>query len=167
MIDKDLNPWLLEVNLNPSLSCDSPLDARIKSAVLIDLLNIANIHNPNCLRVNAVPNVHSSLSDLHYSEFSDLKLQNMFRQKKRSTNITLKSKMRNKLVESSEKETATANLSDTTEKEMRILKEAEHEILKARKTGFNLIYPSKVSHTAFRQFFPEKRRLNTLLFQHL
>jgi hypothetical protein len=79
MIDKDLNPWLLEVNLNPSLSCDSPLDARIKSAVLSDLLNIANIHNPNCLRVNAVPNVHSSLCDLHYSEFSDLKLQNMFR----------------------------------------------------------------------------------------
>jgi len=65
MIDKDLNPWLLEVNLNPSLSCDSPLDARIKSVVLSDLLNISNIHNPNFQRPNAVPKVQSSLSDLH------------------------------------------------------------------------------------------------------
>ena len=167
MIDKDLNPWLLEVNLNPSLSCDSPLDTRIKSVVLSDLLNIANIQNPHSLKITGVHNLHLSLSDLHKSEATDLKLKDMFRQKKHSTNVTLKSKIRNKLIESSEKETASYNNFDTTEKELRILKEAEYEITKARNTGFNLIYPSKVSHTAFRQFFPEKRRLNTLLFQHL
>lgn len=52
MIDKSLNPWLLEVNLNPSFACDSPLDTRIKSLVLSDLLNIANIPNPNYQSTN-------------------------------------------------------------------------------------------------------------------
>lgn len=40
LIDQDLKPWLLEVNLSPSLGCDSPLDVRLKSAMLADLLTL-------------------------------------------------------------------------------------------------------------------------------
>lgn len=45
MIDDKLNPWLLEVNLSPSLSCDSPLDQKIKSRLMADLLNLAGLYN--------------------------------------------------------------------------------------------------------------------------
>lgn len=45
MIDDELNPWLLEVNLSPSLSCDSPLDHRIKAHLIADLFNLAGILN--------------------------------------------------------------------------------------------------------------------------
>ena len=31
MIDSDLKPWLIEINLSPSLACDSQLDMKIKS----------------------------------------------------------------------------------------------------------------------------------------
>jgi tubulin polyglutamylase TTLL5 len=31
LIDSDLKPWILEVNLNPSFATDSPLDFKIKS----------------------------------------------------------------------------------------------------------------------------------------
>lgn len=41
LIDSQLNPWLLEVNLSPSLSCDSLLDQQIKSSLISDLFNLA------------------------------------------------------------------------------------------------------------------------------
>nr|CAD7428512.1 unnamed protein product [Timema monikensis] len=43
LIDSSLKPWLLEVNLSPSLGCDSPLDVRVKSAMLADLLTLVGL----------------------------------------------------------------------------------------------------------------------------
>lgn len=43
LIDENLKPWLLEVNLSPSLNCESPLDVRLKSAMLADLLSLIGI----------------------------------------------------------------------------------------------------------------------------
>ncbi|XP_024938905.1 tubulin polyglutamylase TTLL5 isoform X2 [Cephus cinctus] len=43
LIDDTLKPWLLEVNLTPSLGCDSPLDVRLKSALMADLLTLVGI----------------------------------------------------------------------------------------------------------------------------
>lgn len=41
LVDSALNPWLLEVNLSPSLSCDSALDQHIKANLISDLFNLA------------------------------------------------------------------------------------------------------------------------------
>ena len=46
MLDSDLNPWILEVNLAPSLTADSPLDYHIKSNLVVDLFNIAGVRRP-------------------------------------------------------------------------------------------------------------------------
>lgn len=43
ILDSDLKPWLLEVNLSPSLSCDSPLDTQIKSNLITDTLNLIGV----------------------------------------------------------------------------------------------------------------------------
>lgn len=40
LIDSDLKPWLIEVNLSPSLACESPLDTTIKSNLIADTLNL-------------------------------------------------------------------------------------------------------------------------------
>jgi hypothetical protein len=43
LIDSDLKPWLLEVNLSPSLATDSPLDMTIKSTLLQDVFNLIGV----------------------------------------------------------------------------------------------------------------------------
>ncbi|CAE8724700.1 unnamed protein product [Polarella glacialis] len=43
LVDADLKPWLLEVNLSPSMQAESPLDWTIKSALLSDALNLVGI----------------------------------------------------------------------------------------------------------------------------
>ena len=43
LIDSDLKPWILEVNLNSSLATDSPLDFKIKSNLVIDILNMVGV----------------------------------------------------------------------------------------------------------------------------
>ncbi|CAG9322959.1 unnamed protein product [Blepharisma stoltei] len=43
LIDDSYTPWLLEVNLSPSLNTDSPLDLRIKGKLIADLFNLVGI----------------------------------------------------------------------------------------------------------------------------
>ena len=40
MVDKNLRPWLLEVNVAPSLSSSSPYDKQVKCKLLCDTLHL-------------------------------------------------------------------------------------------------------------------------------
>jgi len=40
MLDEKIKPWLMEINLSPSLTCDTNLDFIIKSTVLVNLFNM-------------------------------------------------------------------------------------------------------------------------------
>ena len=43
MVDDTLKPWVLEVNLSPSLAADSPLDLVVKTSLLVDTFNLVGI----------------------------------------------------------------------------------------------------------------------------
>ena len=43
LIDSDLKPWLLEVNLSPSLACETDIDFKIKSQLVSEVLNLVGI----------------------------------------------------------------------------------------------------------------------------
>ncbi|XP_060805207.1 uncharacterized protein LOC106137883 [Amyelois transitella] len=70
LIDEMLKPWLLEINLSPSLACESPLDARVKSALLADTLTLVGmpavptkmeaVNNSLKMRIGACRRVHSA-----------------------------------------------------------------------------------------------------------
>ena len=43
LLDNKLKPWLLEVNISPSLSSSSPLDKKIKTVLICDTLNLIGV----------------------------------------------------------------------------------------------------------------------------
>ena len=43
LLDAELRPWLMEVNLSPSLQCDDPIDHAVKSKVVMDLFNLVGV----------------------------------------------------------------------------------------------------------------------------
>ena len=43
MFDETLRPWLIEINFAPSLACGSPLDLKLKSRVVSDLLTLSGV----------------------------------------------------------------------------------------------------------------------------
>lgn len=61
LLDETLKPWLLEVNMSPSLGCDSPLDLKIKSQLLADIFSLIGIvpnsakHLVECLEISKNP----------------------------------------------------------------------------------------------------------------
>jgi len=42
LLDSNLNPWLMEVNLSRSLHCDSPIDVKIKGELIAECLDLAS-----------------------------------------------------------------------------------------------------------------------------
>lgn len=46
ILDAEFKPWLLEVNISPSLHSSSPLDLAVKGPMIKELLNIVGYHLP-------------------------------------------------------------------------------------------------------------------------
>ena len=46
MLDRHLKPWVLEVNISPSLHSNSQLDVNIKGRMVRDLFNITGFYLP-------------------------------------------------------------------------------------------------------------------------
>ena len=46
LLDNYMNPWLLEINLSPSLAFDSPLDLKIKANLIKDTFNLIGLVKP-------------------------------------------------------------------------------------------------------------------------
>ncbi|XP_054266333.1 tubulin monoglutamylase TTLL4-like isoform X2 [Macrosteles quadrilineatus] len=61
LLDHELRPWLLEVNISPSLHSSSPLDLAVKGPMVQDLMNIAGYQIPNKLSAQVQQGLAESL----------------------------------------------------------------------------------------------------------
>ena len=71
LLDSSLNPWLLEVNLSPSLNCDAPLDQKIKGELIADLFTMAGVVPTDQRDFTAVPMKNNSKLNPYISALTD------------------------------------------------------------------------------------------------
>uniref|UniRef100_A0A8B9FI34 Tubulin--tyrosine ligase-like protein 5 n=1 Tax=Amazona collaria TaxID=241587 RepID=A0A8B9FI34_9PSIT len=85
LIDDTLKPWLLEVNLSPSLACDAPLDLKIKASMLSDMFTLVGFvcqdpsqrsSRDNCSSESVRRNLYQKLQCTRPLSASDAEVKN-------------------------------------------------------------------------------------------
>ncbi|XP_053330304.1 tubulin polyglutamylase TTLL5 [Spea bombifrons] len=151
LIDVNLKPWLLEVNLSPSLACDAPLDLKVKASVISDMLTLIGVEcqDPQQRTGRAasatydrrIPKCQSqrplSASDI------DAGVKDGGREKARRTNGTL----------------------GLSVEEAKILRRVQEEA--DRRGGFVRIFPRKDTWLLYGSFLEYKTSLNFMLASQL
>lgn len=152
LIDEDLKPWLLEVNLSPSLACESPLDLKIKANLLTDLFNLTGFIAKDPVTVK---------SNKRRNSFSTRGLPQRYRSLSTS-NTDLKS------VSSSGDARRTPNEGLSNE-DLRMIREAKEEY--KRRGKFVRIYPTPESwelYSSIQEHSSSKNKtLHSALFPEL
>ena len=149
LIDQEINPWLLEVNLSPSMGWDSAFDQKIKSNLLADLFTLIGVpaigakilqqSKKRKSRFNSLAPISKGLGKskgLLKSNFISKKKQQEF------YDVGIKNENLN-----------TNDDSEYTKEERKIIKDTENEIKRWR--GFKLLFPNE-NMLYYEQFFEEK-----------
>ncbi|XP_067843149.1 tubulin polyglutamylase TTLL4 isoform X3 [Heptranchias perlo] len=145
MLDENLKPWVLEVNISPSLHSNSTLDVNIKGQMISDLLNLAGFIIPQ--KDDVTPNIVRSVSGSRprSSELSpDEKLKRVYYLSQKSPPMDFYSSL----------------LDTLTPDDIRILMESEDEY--NRRGQFERIFPCRFS-SRYLRFFDQTRYFNILL----
>jgi len=63
LVDDKLDPWLMEVNLNPSLDCEAQIDNKIKTSLITDIINMLGIIPYSRSKENKLKTFPSTIGD--------------------------------------------------------------------------------------------------------
>ncbi|XP_014810248.1 PREDICTED: tubulin polyglutamylase TTLL4 isoform X2 [Calidris pugnax] len=157
MLDENLKPWILEVNISPSLHSNSPLDVSIKGQMIRDLLNLAGFVLPSTDSVASRPQTRSS---------STCSLGSTLKEKpKPATEHFIAEKMKKAYYLTQkipDQDFYSSVLDILTPDDVRILVETEDEY--SRRGQFERVFPTHISMRYLR-FFEQPRYFNILVTQ--
>ncbi|XP_075385423.1 tubulin monoglutamylase TTLL4 [Tenrec ecaudatus] len=157
MLDEKLKPWVLEVNISPSLHSNSPLDVSIKGQMIRDLLNLAGFVLPSMEDILCSPSSPSS---------SSTSLPSTPRDKSRMAPEHLTAQKMKKAYYLTQKipdqDFYASVLDILTPDDVKVLVEMEDEY--SRRGQFERVFPSRIS-TRYLRFFEQPRYFNILTTQ--
>ncbi|KAM6397325.1 tubulin monoglutamylase TTLL4 isoform 2-T3 [Pluvialis apricaria] len=157
MLDENLKPWILEVNISPSLHSNSPLDVSIKGQMIRDVLNLAGFVLPSTDNVASRPQTRSG---------STCSLGSILKEKSKPASehfIAEKMKKAYYLTQKIPDQDFYSSVLDIlTPDDVRVLVETEDEY--SRRGQFERVFPTHISMRYLR-FFEQPRYFNILVTQ--
>ncbi|NXB56457.1 TTLL4 polyglutamylase, partial [Struthidea cinerea] len=157
MLDENLKPWILEVNISPSLHSSSPLDVSIKGQMIRDLLNLAGF---------VLPSMDSVASRTQTRSGSTCSLGNALKEKPKPVSEHFRAEKMKKayylMQKIPDQDFYSSVLDILTPDDVRILVETEDEY--SRRGQFERVFPSHISMRYLR-FFEQPRYFNILVTQ--
>ncbi|XP_078320455.1 uncharacterized protein LOC111112129 isoform X2 [Crassostrea virginica] len=161
LLDENLKPWILEVNISPSLHSNSQLDINIKGQMIRDLMNIAGFRIPDKADV-----LHSNSVAPSATEFSSYLPPNDTCMDKRLFTAILAPDERAKHAyycqRHQDEQTLQTILDVLTPDDIRMLTECIDE--DSRKGSFQRVFPTPSSHRYLR-YMEAPRYYNLLVSQ--
>ncbi|XP_074724545.1 tubulin polyglutamylase TTLL5 isoform X8 [Strix uralensis] len=172
LIDDTLKPWLLEVNLSPSLACDAPLDLKIKASMLSDMFSLVGF-------VCQDPGQRSSRTIYHSSESvrrnTYQKLQRPVSAQLQTANTRLRTRplsasdaeIKNPVTSGREKATGrqSSSVLGLSMEEIKVLRRVREE--NERRGGFIRIFPTPLTWDLYGSFLEHKTSMNYMLATRL
>uniref|UniRef100_A0A8C4VQC7 Tubulin--tyrosine ligase-like protein 5 n=1 Tax=Gopherus evgoodei TaxID=1825980 RepID=A0A8C4VQC7_9SAUR len=157
LIDATLKPWLLEVNLSPSLACDAPLDLKIKASMISDMFTLVGF-------VCQDPGQRSSRVAHHSSESARRnpfqKPQCPISAQSRLTNT----KLRVRPLSASDaevKNVQSGSMLGLSMEEIKVLRRVKEE--NERRGGFIRIFPTPLTWDLYGSYLEHKTTMNYML----
>ncbi|XP_072545274.1 tubulin polyglutamylase TTLL5 isoform X2 [Salminus brasiliensis] len=151
LIDSNLKPWLLEVNLSPSLACDAPLDLKIKASMISDMFSLVGF-------VCQDPVLKQMRSD---KAGFDSSAKNQAQKTQRPPSATDADAEQQK----EKHESKQVDTLDLTAEEAKVLRrtQEEHE----RRGGFIRIFPTPQTWELYSGYLEYKTSMNSMLANKL
>ena len=142
LIDESLRAWLLEVNVNPSLHCTSPLDLSIKTDLIIDIFNLVGIAPFNHNNNEELYDISKKKSDKNENKKMEIKLPKIiYNNSNKNTNLINNKLKIEKNFNPNNLKMKLPEYDDDYYKNMILM--FQEERLRAKTTGFSLIFPKK------------------------
>ncbi|XP_049754621.1 tubulin polyglutamylase TTLL5 isoform X2 [Elephas maximus indicus] len=159
LIDSTLKPWLLEVNLSPSLACDAPLDLKVKASMISDMFTIVGF-------VCQDPAQRSSTRPI-YPTFETSR-RNPFQKPQRSRPLSASDAEMKNLVGSA-REKVPGKLGGSvlglSMEEIKVLRRVKEE--NDRRGGFIRIFPTSETWEIYGSYLEHKTSMNYMLATRL
>ncbi|XP_075964534.1 tubulin polyglutamylase TTLL5 [Anarhichas minor] len=171
LIDSNLKPWLLEVNLSPSLACDAPLDLKIKASMIADMFSLVGFvcqdplsRQPHSDRVSLDPSLKHPAAQRTQKPLSaaTATAHNRTHQRPAPASNSETDGLKDKLGPKQSQGDSTLSL---TADEIKVLRRIKEEY--KRRGGFVRIFPTADTWELYGGYLESKTSMNYMLANRL